>query len=64
VRPKWCQSCRLNVYPYKRFRVLPCILMLVIPYLLWYLLMKRRECPFCGSRDLRRFRKLAVKRRS
>ncbi len=62
-RIKWCRNCCENVYPYKKFSVLAFVFTLFVPYLLYFLLLKRRECPFCGSRDLGRRRVIASKRK-
>ena len=60
-RLKWCYECRENVYPYKKFSIVGFLFLLVVPYLFYFLFMKKKECPFCGSRRFGRRRVFGTK---
>ncbi len=61
-RVKWCRNCCENIYPYKKFSVFASMFSLFVPYLLYFLLLKQTECPFCGGRRFGRRRLIAPKR--
>jgi sarcosine oxidase delta subunit len=49
---KYCPYCKRMVKPVKKFSWLAFFLCLGVFYLPYYFLFKRKECPFCGARDL------------
>jgi len=49
---RWCPFCKQWVKPAKKFSWLAFIVLLGVFYLPYFLLLKRKECPLCGSRDL------------
>lgn len=44
---RYCSLCKRNVEAKKGFNWLVFIFLLGIPYLLFYMLVKRRRCPVC-----------------
>lgn len=61
-RVKWCRNCCENIYLYKKFSVFAFMFSLFVPYLLYFLLLKQKECPFCGGRRFGRRRVFGTKR--
>jgi hypothetical protein len=50
----YCSLCNRNVEAKKEFNWLVFIFLAAIPYLLFYVFLKRRRCPICkGTRHLR-----------
>jgi len=50
---RYCTLCQRNVETKKGFNWLVFIFLLGIPYLLFYMFVKRRRCPICkGTRHL------------
>jgi len=48
---KYCRNCKQNVQPTKHFSWGLFILFLGVFYLLYYILMKKKSCPICHSRN-------------
>jgi len=48
---KYCKNCKQNVQPIKKFSWGLFILFLGVFYLLYYILMKKKSCPICHSRN-------------
>lgn len=44
---RYCTLCKRNVESKKGFNWLLFIFLLAIPYLIFYVLFKRRRCPIC-----------------
>lgn len=49
AKPRYCTMCRQTVEPEKRFSWIACLGTLCVPYVLFYVFLKRPRCPVCKS---------------
>jgi len=47
----WCNLCNRNVTPEKEFNWILFLFLCGIPYLLYYLVIKKSVCPICHARN-------------
>jgi hypothetical protein len=45
----WCNLCKRNVTPDKKFNWLVFIFLCGIPYAIWYAIFKKPVCPICNG---------------
>jgi hypothetical protein len=48
---RYCSLCKRNVEAVKGFNWLVFIFLLGIPYVLFWMVFKRRRCPVCGGKS-------------
>jgi len=45
--PVYCNLCNRNVIPRKKFNWLAAIFTVFFPYVLYFLIIKKKKCPIC-----------------